>query len=121
LDIIVKSYKPDYLDSVLPPLPDEKQEYRPPDDNSLEPPVRLDDYGMQVWKGDRVVNKQDGKNDTSASLVLIGRVLYDANATRKVIVDALNDRDESLGWRKYTDRSDREKQYHAIVDELESN
>jgi hypothetical protein len=35
--------------------------------------------------------------------------------------DALAERDVTLEWRCYTDRRDADKQYHAIVDELEQN
>ncbi len=84
-----------------------------------EPPVRLDDYGMSVWRGEQVNLTDDGSVDRSVSLVNIGRVLYDGGATRSTIVKALEDRDKTLGWEKYTDRKDSEKQYHQIVNLLE--
>jgi hypothetical protein len=74
-----------------------------------------------VWRGERPKLKDDGRINRSSSLVKIGRVLYDAGATRTAIVGALAERDETLGWRKYAGRSDAEVRYHEIVDELESN
>ena len=86
--------------------------------NDEEPPVRLNDYGMKVWHGEQVKLKDDGQVDTSASLLLLGRVLYNGGATRSTIVKALKERDESLGWKKYTNRKDAEKQYQQIVNTL---
>jgi putative DNA primase/helicase len=53
--------------------------------------------------------------------VKIGRVLYDAGANRAVIEEALRERDEALGWRKYSGRADAGERYAEIVDELERN
>ncbi len=86
-----------------------------------EPPVCLDDYGMSVWRGEQAKHRDDGSVDRSVSLVNIGRVLYDGGATRSTIVKALEDRDKTLGWEKYTDRKDSEKQYHQIVNLLEKD
>ncbi len=129
-EIVEKSYDPDYLDQVLPPL-DEKQNPKggetsqndswSPVGKTQEPPVRLDDYGIEVWRGERPKLKDDGSVDTSASLLNIGRVLYDAGASRDTIVKALEERDESLGWEKYTHRKDSESQYEKIVDVLKSD
>jgi putative DNA primase/helicase len=45
--------------------------------------------------------------------------VYDAGANRPILIAALRERDESLGWRCYTDRRDAEEQYAVVVDELE--
>jgi putative DNA primase/helicase len=50
----------------------------------------------------------------------IGRVLYDAGAARSTLVAALAERDASLGYEKYTNRSDADEQYERIADVLES-
>lgn len=85
----------------------------------LEPPVVLDADDLAVWRGAAPKRKPDGTIDTSATLLKIGRALYDNNATRRTIVAALAERDITLGYRKYTDRKDAAAQYHAVVNELE--
>ncbi len=129
-EIVDKVYDPDHLDRVLPPLEEEQNpkgkdtpqdDPRPPLGETEESPVRLDDYGMRVWKGENPKLTENGSEDRSASLMKIARVLCDAGATRNTIVNALEERDESLGWEKYTHRKDSEKQYERIVDKLERN
>jgi len=108
----------DWYDERLPPL--EEPPKRERKETSEEPPVELDGYGMRVWRGeDPKVREDTGELDRSGSLLKIGRVLYDAGAARATIVEALAERDETLGWCKYTDRRDSDEQYHKIVDELE--
>ena len=51
----------------------------------------------------------------------IGRALYDGGGNRPVIEEALRERDEALGWRKYSGRADAGERYAEIVDELERN
>ena len=83
-----------------------------------DPPVELDPERMLWWTGEKFKEK-DGEVDRSATLLMIGRCVFDAGATRAWIVDALRERDEALGYEKYTDRSD-DKEYERIVDVLES-
>ncbi len=127
-EIVDEGYDPDYLDRVLPPLEKEQgskggetsqSETKTPVDNTQEPPVRLDKYGIKVWNGENPKLKEDGSVDRSASLLNIGRVLEDGGASRDTIAKALRERDESLGWNKYTYRKDSESQYERIVDVLE--
>jgi hypothetical protein len=72
-----------------------------------------------IWRGENSKLREDGGVDRSASLLRIGRVLYDAGATRSTIASALQERDSSLRWHKYTDRRDSDHQYNKIVDKLE--
>lgn len=97
-EIVEKSYDPDYLDQVLPPLEEEQDskggetsqnDSKTPLAKTQEPPVRLDDYGMDVWLGMRPKLTEDGSVDRSASLLNMGRVLYDAGASRDTILKAL--------------------------------
>ncbi len=127
-EIVDEGYDPDYLDRVLPPLEKEQgskggetsqSETKTPVDNTQEPPVRLDKYGIKVWNGENPKLKEDGSVDRSASLLNIGRVLEDGGASRDTIAKALRERDESLGWNKYTYRKDSESQYERIIDVLE--
>jgi hypothetical protein len=112
-----RTYAPAELERFLPPLP--QSGYRASRGSTGEPPLSLDDKGMKTWCGENPKLKPDGRVDRSASLVKIGRVLYDAGANRAVIADALRERDAALGWRCYSDRSDTEDRYQGIIDELE--
>jgi P4 family phage/plasmid primase-like protien len=107
---------PDELERWLPmagPSANGHQGGRP---NGKEPPVRLDSYGMEVWRGEKPKVK-DGRVDRSASLFAIGRVLYRAGATRSALVAALRERDAALGWHKYTAYAD-DGEYDRIYSKL---
>ena len=128
-EILDKAYDPNELDKILPTLPREQKarkkesKYLQDDSQSStseikEPPIVLDEYGMEVWVGSQIKLAEDGSVDRSASLLKFGGVLYDAGATRKPIIDALRERDESLGWCKYLKRKT-DDEYHRIVDKLE--
>jgi hypothetical protein len=111
------AWAPEVIDQAIPLLP-EASENRARSDAD-EPPIKLGEEALKVWRGDKPKFKETGELDRSASLVKIGRVLFDAGANRTVLVAALRERDEALGWRKYTGRRDSEERYHEIVDELE--
>jgi P4 family phage/plasmid primase-like protien len=116
------AYDADEFDKLLPPLPEAmKENEHATNEDGDEPPVQLDPEALRVWRGERPKLKDDGRIDRSRSLVKIGRVLYDAGANRAVIVKALQERDLALSWECYTNRRDADKQYHAIVTELEEN
>jgi hypothetical protein len=114
-----RAWDPEVIDQAIPPLPE------PTHDNRRgplgEPPVQLVPEALKVWRGERPKFNSAGQLDRSRSLVKIGRVLYDAGATRLAIVAALAERDEALDWCKYTARQDGDQRYHEIVDELERN
>jgi hypothetical protein len=115
-----ESYDPDQLKANLLPLPISENTHKEYTYDNSEPPVVLEAGDLKVWNGEKPKYADNGEVDRSASLLKIGRVLFDAGATRNTILNALRERDKSLGWSKYTDRPDSEKQYHKIVDELES-
>jgi hypothetical protein len=113
-----QAWDPEVIDQAIPELP----KAVPNADSQTEaPPLALDPASCHVWCGKEPKLKDDGQIDRSASLVKIGRVLYDAGGERPLIVQALRERDQALGWRKYTGRHDAEQRYHEIVDELERN
>jgi hypothetical protein len=87
-------------------------------DDDDGPPIELDDFALQVYRGGLPKLHKDGRVDRNASLMKIGRVLYDAGATRRLLVDELAERDAAL-YQKFTGRKDAGARYHAIVDELE--
>ncbi len=107
------AYDPEQLDRVLPPLPTRHHTTGTGD----EPPVRLQEAALRVWNGNDPKYKADGGVDKSATLLKIGRVLYDAGANRQTIVPALEERDEALGFHKYTTRP---HEYERIMDVLET-
>jgi len=114
-----RSYSPAELDEMLPGLEETKNATGRA--FSSEPPVMLDSRGLRVWNGEDPKLADSGKIDRSGSLVKVGRVLYDTGANRDVIERALEERDNSLGWNKYTGRRDAAKCYSDIVSELEKN
>jgi hypothetical protein len=116
-----RAYSPAELDELLPELERPQGDPEPEGPTEAEPPVVLDEEAMKVWRGEKPKLKDDGVMDTSASLVKIGRVLYDAGANRGVVIDALRERDAALGWRKYSDRNDAETRYAEIFYELQRN
>jgi hypothetical protein len=59
--------------------------------------------------------RDDGEVDRSASLMQVAGVLAGVGFSRDAIAEALAERDETLGWRKYTDRDDRQRQYDRIA------
>src|SRR5829696_1711105 len=97
------------LDAFPPPPKGHARKERHTTDD--EPPVKLHPANLKWWTGETYKEK-DGKLDRSATLLMIGRVLYDAGANRRVLVEALADRDVALGYEKYTGRRDEEDQYH---------
>lgn len=91
-----------------------------PDDGD-DPPCPLSAHDLATWQGKYPKRKPDGSIDRSATLLKIGRVLYDAEVGRRWIVTALRDRDHQLAYHKYCcTRADAETQYGAIVDKLEA-
>ena len=93
-------------------------EHAPEEDDVDEPPVILSQQALKVWRGEDPKYKDTGEIDASATLVKIGRVLFDAGANRQVVIAGIKQRDAALGYRKYTDRPDAEKRYAEIFDEL---
>ena len=86
----------------------------PPDDPDA-PPVRLDPDSLEWWIGERWSDNGSGKIDRSVTLFAIGCRLAEAGAARKTIAEALAERDEALGYRKFTGRSDAAKRYDEIA------
>jgi hypothetical protein len=114
-----RSYNAADLDALLPADKEPKAEYVPNEDAD-EPPVVLDPEAMKVWRGEAPKLKENGEVDRSVSLLLIGRKLYDAGATRATIGAALRERDEALGWEKYTSNRDGgRREYERIYEKLE--
>ena len=105
------------LDAFLPEI--EEPEYELEEDDADEPPIALNPKATKLWRGEEPKVKEDGTGeiDRSASLMKIGRVLYDAGGNRCTVVEGLKERDQALGWNCYTDRRD-DREYHRIFDKL---
>jgi hypothetical protein len=121
-----RAYSAGDLDRILPPLPVASPASTNADtlvhDSALhhyEPPVELGPEALKVWRGEKPKAKANGEVDRSASLMKIGRVIYDAGATRRTVTEALKERDRALGWKCYTNRRDADKQYQAVAGKLE--
>ena len=113
-------WDPDELDALLPTEPNPNGYPRNRHVGSSagsptdKPPVRLSRSDLRIWWGEQAKHKGNGDIDRSASLFKIGAVLARAGASERVIAEALRERDETLGWNKYTDRPDN-AQYAAIA------
>jgi hypothetical protein len=81
-----------------------------------EPPVRLHRRGRQRWAGELVATTKEGKLDRDLSLFFLALDLAECNAGEGAIVAALEERDEALGWRKFTGRGDAERRYTEIAE-----
>ena|GEM_PF-3976246 len=83
-------------------------------DEDSEPPVRLSEYAMQWWTGDKFANTPDGTIDRSRTLYAIAMELAKAGASKRTIVAALEDRDRTLAFPngpKYFERPDAASRY----------
>lgn len=80
-------------------------------------PADLKNNARAWWTGERFVSREKGgQPDRSKTLVAIARMLAQHGLSRQDIVLALDDRDRTLGYRKYTDRADREWRYTEVAD-----
>ena len=61
---------------------------------------------QEWWDGERAATRDDGTVDRSLTLCIIGNMLARRSATPAEIVSALRDRDEALGFYKYSSRKD---------------
>jgi hypothetical protein len=104
----------------------EAQAERQREESSGAPPVNLAPEGLSWWRGETVVDGADGAAkpiteagtvDRSTTLFRIGLELAKANASERVIADALADRDEALGYGKYVDRKD-DLEYWRIAEKV---
>lgn len=98
---------PDWVTNWIATAP-EPIEVKPRD--SSRPPVRLRPTATEWWNGTRFK-----ENDRSTTLFQIGLFLAEANASADVIADSLAERDITLGYEKYSGRSDAQTRYLEIA------
>jgi AAA domain-containing protein/DNA primase RepB-like protein len=112
------TYSPGELENLLP---DEVSAAKTSEaiDSDDEPPIALYGPALEMWRGERPKLKEGGEVDRSATLLAIGRALYDAGANRQVVIEALAERDEALGYEKYsTNRDGGRREYQRIFAKL---
>ena len=108
------------LDRILPPLPEaastaNSTHHTDPD----EPPVVLDPEALKVYRGEAPKLKENGEVNRSSTLMKIARVLYDAGANRRVVVESIAERDRALGYEKYAgNRDGGQREYERIFSKL---
>lgn len=117
-----RTYTAREIDEALPPEPEpEREHFDAREDADGEPPVVLDNRGLRVWRGEDAKLKDSGEIDKSATLMKIARVLFDAGANKPVIVDALAERDQALGYDKYSgNRDGGRREYERIAEKLKA-
>lgn len=79
------------------------------------PPIPLSGMALDIWRGNSPVSTRSGALDRSATLYKIGAALAEAGAPTPSIVESLAERDASLGYHKYTKRTDAMQQYYEIA------
>ena len=102
-----ESYSPAEMDRALPPAPNQTRNGHHINRDPDQPPVELGAEGLRVFRGEvpKVKAEGTGEVDRSATLMKIGRVLYDAGANRPALAAALRERDFAL-YKKYTNNWD---------------
>jgi hypothetical protein len=76
----------------------------------------------QYWNGEKTVTLEDGQTNRSLTLFIIGLLLARQGATPEEIVSHLRDRDEALGFHKYSQRRDGgRKAYSDIARKVNSS
>lgn len=121
LEITERVYDPTHLDRLLPELlvsSSEPTSHEPVDRSVVGEGsgVRLSPSQQRIWQGRAPKRTPEGHVDRSASLVKIARALHDAAMAPAMIAARLAERDASLGWRKYSDRTDAAEQYRRIAE-----
>jgi len=69
----------------------------------------------RILSGELVKRRGDGEVDRSASLLQMARVLAGTGMDPLHFAATLAERDLALGWRKYIDREDAQRQYERLA------
>jgi Bifunctional DNA primase/polymerase, N-terminal/AAA domain len=80
------------------------------------PPVLLKGEALERWHGRLYVPRPDGSVDRSYSLWALAVVLLEAGLQPRYVEECLRDRDEVLGWTKFTNRRNATERYRIIVE-----
>jgi putative DNA primase/helicase len=68
--------------------------------------VKFSPQQRRWWQGENFTQRADGSVDRSESLYFLGKLLASAGVGFAARVEALAERDRTLGWNKYSDRAD---------------
>jgi len=119
VEISDTSYSPRELDELLPNIEEPGAEHDP-EEGEEEPPVVLSPEALKVWRGEKPKYREDnGKLNRSATLLHIGRVIFDAGGNRLAVVEGVRERDEALGYNKYSSNRDSgQREYERIWEKL---
>ncbi|MGE3074469.1 MAG: phage/plasmid primase, P4 family [Dehalococcoidia bacterium] len=82
---------------------------------STEPPVKLKGVDLKRWQGREPLLPGE-KQDRSTRLGRIAAMLVRCGATFEQVRDSLEERDISLGFRKYTGREDASERYDEMAE-----
>ncbi len=124
MEVTDKRYTPGELQDTLKDvvLQEEKTISNPhPKGDKRRPPVAMTRDDLSIWAGKKPVTKSDGTIDVSESLFQIGLLLWRYKfIDEDYFISALKERDESLGWEKYSDRGS-DKEYRRIYNKLSAD
>jgi hypothetical protein len=113
-----RSYSAARLEELLPDIeenPDPENRFATSD----EPPVILSPDALRVFRGEAPKLKENGELDRSATLMKIARELFDAGANSRIVIEAIAERDRTLGYEKYSgNRDGGRKEYERIFSKL---
>jgi hypothetical protein len=118
-------HSPRELHELLPEIeePDIEEPETGPglEEDEEEPPIVLSPEALKVWRGEKPKYREDnGKLDKSATLMKIGRALFDAGGNELVVVEGVRERDKALGYNKFSgNRDGGQKEYERIWKKLE--
>jgi hypothetical protein len=117
-----QAYSAADLDELLPEGEKPRGEHQASEDSEGQPPIVLSPEALKVWRGEALKLKKGGEVDRSATLLCIGRVLYDAGGNRRVVVEGVRERDRALRFNKYTGTRDGgQREYERIWEKLKES
>lgn len=95
----------------------EERKVQPRPTSSVTPYLRIPIFGKAVpwYTGQKVVLKDSGGIDRSATLFALACKLAEGIATQEAIEDILRERDVALGYSKYTGRRDADLRYAELA------
>jgi hypothetical protein len=105
-------FVPSEMDALLPEAePEQHEQAYDAEENGHEPPVRLGDAYMRIWRGEAHVLKDDGTVDRSRTLRTIAIAVARGGGSTATV----RDRDEALGFHKATTRRDGGRWYRDVA------
>ncbi len=117
-----QAYSAADLDELLPEGEKPRGEHQASEDSEGQPPIVLSPEALKVWRGEALKLKKGGEVDRSATLLCIGRALYDAGGNSRVVIEGVRERDRALRFNKYTGTRDGgQREYERIWEKLKES